>query len=189
MNSKSEFFKYLPVIETERLKMRKLSMRDASDVFEYASVPEVAEHVTWNFHRNIADSIHFLRIITRQYEDGMPSPWGIVYKENMKLIGTIGYHFWSPANYFAEVGYALSKDYWNRGLMTESLNAILDFGFSKMYLNRVEATCKLGNIASEKVMLKCKMSFEGIMRQRLFAKESFHDLKIYAIVKDTFYSK
>lgn len=189
MNAKSEIFHNLPVIETGRLKMRKLSMRDASDVFDYASVPEVAEHVTWNYHRNIADSIHFLRIITQQYEDGTPSPWGITVKENKKLVGTIGFHFWSPANHFAEVGYALSKDYWNRGIMTEALNAVLDFGFTRMQLNRIEAMCKLENAASEKVMLKCRMNFEGVMRERLFAKDSFHDLKLYSIIKDTFYHK
>ena len=166
--------------------MRRLSMRDASDIFEYASVPEVAEHVTWNYHRNISDSIHFLRIITQQYEDGSPSPWGIVLKENSKLIGTIGFHFWSPHNHFAEVGYALSKDYWNRGLMTESLKAVLDFGFNSMHLNRIEATCMPGNTASEKVMLKCGMSFEGILKQRLLAKDIFHDLKMFSILKNNF---
>lgn len=186
MNGKSDLFKHLPVIETQRLKLRRLSMRDASDIFEYASVPEVAEHVTWNYHRNISDSIHFLRIITQQYEDGSPSPWGIVLKENSKIIGTIGFHFWSPPNFFAEVGYALSNDYWNRGLMTESLKAILDFGFNTMHLNRIEATCMTGNAASEKVMLKCGMSFEGILKERLFAKDIFHDLKMFSILKNTF---
>jgi len=186
MNAKSEIFNNLPVIETERLKLRKLTMRDASDVFEYASVPEVAEHVTWNYHRNIADSIHFLRIITQQYEDGTPAPWGIVLKESKKLVGTIGFHLLSPANHFAEIGYALSKEHWNKGYMTEALRAILDFGFTRMPLNRIEATCKINNTASEKVMLKCRMSFEGILKERLFAKDAFHDLKLYAIVKNIF---
>ncbi|HEY3250348.1 MAG TPA: GNAT family protein [Ignavibacteria bacterium] len=179
----SDLFKNLPVIETARLRMRKLSMRDASDIFEYASVPEVAENVTWEHHRNLSDSIHFLRIITQQYEDGVPSPWGIIYKETSRLIGTIGFHVWNKPNFFAEVGYAISKNYWNQGLMTEALNAVLDFGFNRLNLNRVEATCKLHNAASEKVMIKCGMSFEGIMKKKLFAKGEFHDLKLFAITK------
>jgi ribosomal-protein-alanine N-acetyltransferase len=184
--TQSELFKNLPAIETSRLRMRKLSMRDANDVFEYASVREVAEHVSWEFHRNISDSINFLRIITQQYEDCHPSPWGIVLKENSKLIGTIGFHIWSPPNFFAEVGYALSKDYWNKGIMTEALNAIMEFGFTRMNLNRIEAMCKLNNSASEKVMQKCGMKFEGILTQKLYAKEEFHDLKLYAILKSEF---
>lgn len=176
-----DLFKNLPVIETPRLRLRKLSMRDAGDMFEYASVPEVAEHVVWEHHRNISDSMHYLRIVTQQYEDGQPAPWAIVHKELGKMIGTIGYHRWSVNDKHAEVGYALSKTYWNNGYVTEVFKEVIRFGFEKMGLNRVEATCKLLNTASEKVMIKCGLKFEGILRQRLFAKSEFHDLKIFSI--------
>jgi ribosomal-protein-alanine N-acetyltransferase len=182
-NGVFEIFKNLPTIETGRLKLRKLSLRDASDVFEYASLPEVAEHVTWEHHRNISDSIHYLRIVMQQYEDGIPSSWGIVHKNLGKLIGTIGYHALSPQNQFGEVGYALSKDFWNQGYMTEAFKEVIKFGFEYMKLNRVEATCKLSNTASEKVMQKCGLKYEGIFKQRLFAKGMYHDLKLYAILK------
>ncbi len=177
-------FKNLPVLETKRLRLRKLSMRDAGDVFEYASVPEVAEHVTWEYHRNISDSMHYLRFITEQYRDGIPSPWGIVHKELGKLIGTIGYHVWSLANRFGEVGYALSKDFWNKGYTTEAFSEVIRYGFERMKLERIEATCKLPNTASEKVMLKCGMHFEGILKKKLFAKGEFHDLKIYSLLRE-----
>ncbi len=179
----SGIFKNLPVLETERLRLRKLSMRDASDIFEYASLPEVAEHVVWEYHRNISDSMHFLRVVTQQYLDGVPSPWGIVDKDLGKLIGTIGYHIWSYPNGYAEVGYALSKDYWNKGIITEAFKEVIKFGFEHMRLNRVEATCKLPNTASEKVMQKCGLKYEGILHKKLFAKGEYHDLKLYAILK------
>ena len=182
-NGYFEIFKNLPVMETSRLRLRKLSMRDASDVFEYASDPDVAEHVTWEHHRNISDSMHFLRITTQQYSEGIPSSWGIVHKELGKLIGTIGYHMLSPQNSYGEVGYALSKDFWNKGYMSEAFKEVIKFGFEKMKFNRVEATCKLTNTASERVMQKCGLKFEGILKQRLFAKGEFHDLKLYSILK------
>ena len=53
-----------------------------------------------------------------------------------------------------------------------------------MGLNRVEATCKLPNTASERVMVKCGLTYEGIMKQKLFAKGVYHDLKLYGITKD-----
>ncbi len=189
MNTQPDIFRNLPLLETERLRIRKLSLRDANDLFEYASLPEVAEHVSWDHHRNISDSVRFLRMITAQYDDAMPSPWGIVYKENSKLIGTIGFHIWNSVNSFAEVGYALSKDYWNRGIMTEALNTVLDYGFNRLCLNRIEATCMLDNAASERVLLKCGMKYEGIMQKKIFAKEKFHDLKLFAILKTDFINK
>ncbi len=179
-----EIFKSLPVLETGRLRLRKLSMRDAGDVYEYASVPEVAEHVTWEYHRNVSDSMHYLRFITQQYEDGIPSPWGIIHKDLGKLIGTIGYHVWSLPNKCGEVGYALSKDFWNKGYITEAFKEVIKFGFERMRLNRVEATCKLANSASERVMIKCGLEYEGIMRKKLFAKGEFHDLKLYSLLLD-----
>ncbi|HMQ78430.1 MAG TPA: GNAT family protein [Ignavibacteria bacterium] len=178
-----DIFKNLPILETHRLRLRKLSMRDAGDVFAYASVPEVAEHVTWEYHRNISDSMHYLRFITQQYQDGIPSPWGIIHKELGKLIGTIGYHVWSLPNGFGEVGYALSKDFWNKGYTTEAFEEVIRFGFERLRLNRVEATCKLANTASERVMLKCGLSYEGILRKRLFAKSEYHDLKLYSLLR------
>ncbi len=180
----SKLFVSLPVLETERLKLRKLSMRDSGDMFEYASVPEMTDHVSWEHHRSVADSMHFLRIIIQQYEFGNPTPWGIVYKENNKLIGTIGFHYWLKDHMRAEVGFALSKDYWNHGLMTEALTEVLRFGFDSMRLNRIEGRCELMNAASERVMNKCGMKLEGILRQQMFVKGVYKDLKFYSIIRD-----
>lgn len=164
--------------------MRKLSMRDAGDMFEYASVPEMTDHVTWEHHRTLGDSMHFLRIIIQQYEFGNPTPWGIVYKENNKLIGTIGFHYWLKDHMRAELGYALSKDYWNHGLMTEALTEVIRFGFDSMRLNRIEGRCELMNASSERVMDKCGMKLEGTLRQQMFVKGVYKDLKLYSIIRD-----
>ena len=179
-------FKDLPVVETPRLLLRSLTMRDVNDVFEYASMPEVSKHVTWDYHRNIGDSMAFVKSILQQYEQGKPSPWGIVYKSQNILIGTGGFHNLHSEYRKAEVGYAISAKFWNLGLMTEALNAMLHFGFDVLHLNRVEALCKVKNTASEKVMQKCNMKFEGILREHMFVKEEFHDLKIYSILKSEF---
>ena len=179
-------FKDLPVLETDRLKLRPLSMRDVNDVFEYASMPEVSKNVTWDYHRNIADSMAFVKSILYQYDQGLPSPWGIVYKSQHKLIGTGGFHNVNYEYKKAEVGYAISAKFWNMGLMTEALSEMLRFGFNVMQFNRIEALCKLQNTSSEKVMQKCNMKFEGILREHIFVKDEFHDLKIYSVLKSEF---
>lgn len=183
VTNSGSIFRDIPALETDRLILRKLSMRDVNDIFEYASVPEIAQHVMWAHHRNIADSLHFLRAVMQQYQNGTPSPWGIVYKENDKLIGTGGFHIWNLDHRRAEIGYALSKDYWNKGIMTEALKEMIKFGFEHLNLNRIEALCKVENTASEKVMQKCGMKLEGTLREHIFVKEAFHDLKMYSILK------
>jgi ribosomal-protein-alanine N-acetyltransferase len=52
-----------------------------------------------------------------------------------------------------------------------------------MGLNRIQANCMLENTGSERVMQKAGMSFEGIMREGVFAKGRYQDLKTYAILK------
>jgi ribosomal-protein-alanine N-acetyltransferase len=169
------------------LKLRKLSLRDAGDVFEYASDPEVSKTVSWEFHRTIADSLSFLRQITFQYEKGIPSPWAVVLKETHKMIGTVGYHWWSLENAKSEVGYVISRLYWNKGYMTEALREVIRFGFEKMSLERVEARCFVENLSSERVMQKCGMKLEGVLRNSMFVKGEFRNFKIYSILRDEFY--
>jgi len=179
-------FKDLPTLETQRLVLRKLNLRDVNDVFEYASVPEIAIHVMWYHHRSVSDSMHFLRAVMLQYQNGTPSPWGIVYKENNKLIGTGGFHILNNVHKRAEIGYALSQAYWNKGIMTEAMKEMLRFGFEYLQLNRIEAFCKIENTASERVMQKCGMIKEGILRQHIFVKEKYHDMNMYSMLKSDF---
>lgn len=182
-----DIFKNLPILETERIRLRPLSIRDASQVFEYASEPDVAKFVTWEHHRTLSDSMHFLHQITQQYKEGIVSPWGIVYKEENRLIGTGGYHWWHKEHARAEFGFAISSAYWNRGLMTEALAEIIRFGFEIMGLNRIEASCYPENSASEKVMVKCGLTFEGTIRESVFIKGKFRDLKQFSILKSEYF--
>ena len=184
-----DLFKNLPILETERLKLRKLSMHDAGDVFEYAADPDVSKYVLWEHHRTIADSKSYLKHVLFLYEKGIPASWGIILKEENKLIGTGGYQWWSVKDSKAEVGYVISKFYWNKGYMTEALEEILCFGFEQMELVRIEAKCFVGNTASERVMLKCGMKPEGILRSYKYVKGNFGDFKLYSILRNEFKQK
>lgn len=179
-------FGNLPMIETERLILRKMALDDAQDLFEYASDPEVTEFVVWETHKSIEDSMKYLRFKIEQYEKKDVSEWGIEFKENKKFIGTCGFIMWNTFSSRAEIGYALSKKYWNRGLTTEAIRGVIDFGFRKMELNRIEARCMIGNDASERVMVKVGMKYEGFLREQMFVKGVFKDLKIYSILKSEY---
>lgn len=185
MTSKNALLE-LPTIETPRLVLRKMTLDDAQDIFEYASDPEVARYVTWPAHRSIEDALSFLRVVQREYEAGGPSSWGIVHKADRKLIGTIGFVRWEPNNSLAEIGYALSQKYWNMGLMTEVVQEVIRFGFEKMGINRLQAMCMIENTASERVMRKCGMTFEGILREYVRIKGITRDLKVYSILRREF---
>lgn len=82
----------------------------------------------------------------------------------------------------AEVGYSLSRTYWNQGLMTEALKVVLQCGFSDLRLNRIEAQHDVRNPASGKVMEKCGMRKEGILRSRIKNKNEYIDVAVWSVL-------
>lgn len=173
-----------PTLETERLILRPLKMRDAQDMYAYAQDPEVSRHVLWEAHKSLRDTRAFLRSAKRQYRSGFPGSCAIEWKASGRMIGTIGF-MWINRDYrSAEVGYSLSRDYWNQGIMTEALRAVIAYGFNTLALNRIEAQHECDNPASGKVMENAGMRLEGTLRQRLRNKGRYVDVKLYAILRD-----
>mgnify|MGYP002587227644 CR=1 FL=1 len=183
MQNHLNLFSSLPTLRTKRLTLRPVRMSDAADLYEYSKDPEVARHVLWDAHQSVGDSRGYLRYAIRQYRQDLPASWGIELKENHKLIGTIGFMWINCEHRSAEVGYSLSRDCWNQGYATEALRAVLRFGFNTLRLNRIEAQHELDNPASGRVMEKCGMRCEGTLRQRVFNKGRFSDVRLYAILR------
>ena len=176
-------FSNLPHLHTERLLLRPMQMRDAADMFEYSKDPLVAQHVLWDAHQSIHQTRAYLRYVLRQYKLGAPSSMCIVEKASGKVIGTIGFMWVQPENRSCEVGYSLSRAHWNKGYMTEALEALLEFGFQDLRMNRIEAQHEVDNPASGRVMTKVGMRPEGILRSRLFNKGRYVDVALYAILR------
>ena len=180
---KAEMLIYMPDLRTPRLRLRKLTMRDAPDIYRYSRDPEVARHVLWDAHRSIGESRAYLRYMLRRYRTHECGSWGIELLETGRVIGTIGFMWVQEDNAAAEVGYSLAREYWGRGLMTEALRAVIQYGFDHMQLNRIEAQHETTNPASGAVMRKCHMQHEGTLRSRLFNKGRYVDVELYAILR------
>ena len=134
--------------------------------------------------KDIGEAKDYCRYMTRRYRADEPSSWGIVDKKTGRLVGTIGYMNYDMDNASVEIGYSLAKWMWNGGYMTEALRRVIDYTFDAMDINRIEAQHELDNPASGRVMEKCGMRREGVLRQRLYNKGKFVDVALYAILKD-----
>jgi RimJ/RimL family protein N-acetyltransferase len=183
-----EILKDLPILETERLILRKMTPDDAEAVFAYASDPEVTRYTAWDTHHTIEDSRAFLELVLGKYRSGGEPDWGVVYKDDHRFVGTCGFASWEAGHARAELGYVISRGYWGRGLMPEAVRTIIAFGFEKMNLNRVEARCIAENVASARVMEKAGMTYEGTLRRREFIKGAYRDMKLYAILRSEYRS-
>lgn len=186
----TEFYRHLPVLETERLVLRPLEAKDLDDLFEYTQDEETARYVTWNANQTINQAEQFLTYVLSNYEQGKQAPWAIEWKETGKMIGTIDFiHLLLDENKQAELGYALSRQFWGKGIVTEAVECVMTFGFEELKLERIQARCMEGNIGSARVMEKVGMTYEGTLRRLIFIKGTFHDVKMYSLLRDEYVAK
>ena len=176
----------LPVLETARLRLRRFSIDDAVDMYEYASDQLVTKHVFWSPHASLNATMEFLNRHVQLVQNSEVCSWAVEHKADRKMIGTCGFVWWRPEHGKAEIAYAISRKYWNQGLTSEAVAAGIDWGFETLKLNRIEARCMPENVASERVMQKCGMRCEGTMRQTMLVKGKYIDLKMYAILKEQY---
>lgn len=178
-------------LETERLVLRKFKLEDAKEMFNnWASDEEVTKHLTWEAHKNIKITKLVLSEWVESYSNLDFYQWGIVIKDTNELIGSIGVVGHKENRLICEIGYCIGKPYWGKGYVAEAFKRIIDFLFNEVNCNRIEAVHDIDNPNSGKVMQKCNLTFEGILRQRGLNKNSeLIDLSMYSLLKKDYNEK
>ena len=162
--------------------LRALTFADAPDYFAFASDEHVVRYLRWGPHASLAQTEAYLREVLEEYRDGSDGPWGIVEKRGGNLIGSIHLFDIASADRKAQVGVVLAKAYWNLGLATEALVAVLGCAFDTLSLHRVEGCPIADNIAAQRAMIKAGMRREGLLREYAYQKGAFQDIELYAIL-------
>ena len=159
-------------LETERLILREWTLDDLDDFYEYAKNPDVGPRAGWLPHENKDKSLEILN----KFIAGKKT-FAIVYKENNKVIGSLGIERYGAEDKLSEffnyqgreIGYVLSKDYWGRGLMPEAVKAVIDYCFDTLNLDFLLCGYFDFNNQSRRVQEKCgfkpyrKLNFETKM--------------------------
>jgi ribosomal-protein-alanine N-acetyltransferase len=178
----------IPVLETERLRLRPFTLDDEAAVFALASDPEVARFVRFDAHRTPAETRAFLELVLQHSGRGESFAWAIVRGEDDRLIGSCGFVSRNSQRQAAEIGYWLGRPYWGNGYAAEAARALVRFGFEQMELQRVEAKCFLENRAGQRVIEKIGMTYEGIDRSETI-KGDCPELKLYGVSKQEWASR
>lgn len=170
-------------LETKRLIIREFDEGDFISIHSYASKPEVTKYVPFG-PNNEADTRLFLKKVLH---DQIQNPryeyeFAVILKQGNCLIGSSGIHVTNIGNKEGSIGYCYDKQYWGNGYASEAAKAILDFGFNKLNLHRIFATCHPDNIGSARVMEKIGMKKEGRLREHRFQKGNWRDSFIYSIL-------
>ncbi|WP_190480669.1 GNAT family N-acetyltransferase [Anabaena azotica] len=174
-----------PPLETQRLYLRALEKNDFEFFYHHFCAPQINQYL---LDEDAIKSLQHAQEIINSYVDGQLTDktymrWVLVTKVDGQLIGTCGFHKWSHHHHRAEIGYDLNPRVWRQGYMLEALSIMLEFGFERMQLNRVEALVHPKNIASLRLLEKLNFHKEGLLRDYFYHNHQFHNHWLLSLLK------
>ena len=169
-------------LSTPRLLLRTFTQEDAADMFHnWASDPEVTKYLTWPTHPSIEVSNYVCNDWVSHYSEPDYYQWAIVY--DGQTIGSIAVVEHDDRVGKAHIGYCIGRSWWHMGIMSEALQAVMDFLFDEVGYLRIEARHDPRNPHSGSVMRKCGMKYEGTLRQSDWNNQGICDASWYSLLK------
>jgi RimJ/RimL family protein N-acetyltransferase len=172
-------------ISTERIKLRLIELSDLNSIHKLHSLPETDEFNALGIPQNIEETKNVIEpwIAENELDKIKNYTFAIENRMDREFIGLFGLKLGNEKYKRGEVWYKIHSDYWKKGYATESLKAVINFGFDNLKLHRIEAGCAVENIGSFKVLEKAGMIREGRLRQVLPLKSGWSDNFEYSILE------
>lgn len=172
------------------INLQLLQPQDSSELFRL--VDKNRKHLRkWlPWVDNITSSLQYHSIIPswlKQYADNNGFQAGIRFRG--KLVGVIGLHSIDWHNKQTTIGYFLAEGYEGNGIMTKSVQALLNYIFFNLYLHRVEIRCGILNKKSRAIPERLGFKQEGLIREAEFLYDHYHDLIVYGMLSQEWFHK
>ena len=149
------------VLETERLTLRKPTLADVRAIARLANDRRIAENTARIPHPyKLADAEQFIAGANKEGEAAY-----LITLRNETIIGACGLMF--REDDAPEIGYWLGVPYWNKGYATEALHALIDYAFTDLTHDALQAGARVTNPASRRVLEKCGFQWTGVGLYRI----------------------
>jgi ribosomal-protein-serine acetyltransferase len=146
------------------------------------------EWLPWVDHmRSVEDFRKYINSSKQRY--AAHTEIGYVIMANNIMVGRIGLYNIDVFNKCASIGYWLSKELEGKGIITRSCKVVIDEGFKRLKLNRIEIRAAVENYKSQAIPQRLGFKQEGIIRQAEFVNNQFVDLYVYSMLKEEWESK
>ena len=172
-------------LETDRLILRRFVNEDAAAMYKnWASDDAVTKFLMWPTHSSEEISQGVTKDWVNSYSNEKYYQWAIVLKENGdEPIGSISVVDMKENISAVHIGYCIGRTWWNKGITSEALKAVMAFLFDVVDVNRIEARHDPRNPNSGKVMQKCGMKYEGTLHSADWNNQGICDACYYALLK------
>jgi RimJ/RimL family protein N-acetyltransferase len=155
----------VPVLETERLRLRAPRRGDAKAMALLANDLRIAENTARIPHPyGIGDAEQFIAAVNKRGGETC-----FVITLDGALIGACGI---DPREDGPEIGYWLGVPYWGRGFATEAVRAVIDHAFGDLKFEALQSGARVSNPASRRVLEKCGFQWTGVRLTRIRAINS-----------------
>lgn len=176
-----------PKLIGKRILMRMYEKEDSADFFKNIKDKEISRwstNIPYPYSKKRAEK--FIKITHKRFKEKTHVNVGIVLKKENRVIGSMGLNKIDWKNRKSEIGYWLGKKYWGKGIATEALLLFLEYAFEKIKLHRVSAHVLEVNKQSARVLEKCGFRLEGTEKESKLVRNTWHNVKIYAILQEEF---
>jgi ribosomal-protein-alanine N-acetyltransferase len=170
-------------LTTQRCRLRQITLEDTNDILEINSDPEVMRYLDRESLRSPKEAEFIINMINEDIKRNAGIWWGITLHNDNKVIGMIGFWRMIAIHHRAEIGFMLLPAYWNTGLMSEAIQAVVDHGFNQINLHSIEANVNPKNLAAQKLLQKNGFVQEGYFRENYYFDGKFIDSVTFSLIK------
>lgn len=174
----------IPRLPGERVSLRPYHDDDADALFALYGDPVVTR---WWSHEPWSDRQQAIAYLERMRRDRKSSefyPWAIASNTDDALIGTAALYEIDGTHRRGMIGYSLSPSMQGHGYAREALRLLLNFAWTSLDLQRIEADTDPENIASRRLLERLGFTLEGSMRKRWFVHGKWHDALWYGLLRE-----
>ena len=172
-----------PILKSERLDLTRPEKSEAPDFFEMRSDLRVMKYIPRPIAKTVEDAEALIQSMIETAEKKEGVSWSVRIRGNSKVIGHIGFYRTQHQNYRSEIGYMLHPDFWGKGIISEAVRTVLDYGFREMKLHSVEAVIDPVNVKSGAVLERNHFIKEAHFRENFYWNNVFSDTAIYSLLK------
>ena len=175
-------------LQTRRLILRQPRMKDAKDLIDNINNLNVSKYLlVVPYPYTVKDARWWINHCKEKERERPRTSYGfnIELKSERRIIGGIGISKIDARQGTADIGYWIGEDYWRKGIVTEAATRLIDFGFKKLKLRRIQAAIFVENEASQGLARSLGFQYEGRLRKACKAKSTgkIHDEFIYALLR------
>lgn len=177
-------FSFLPFqnLESERLLLRQITPDDVNEIFALRSNPETMKYIPRPLSTTKDDAMGHIKMIQDKIVSNEGINWAITEKGNPKMIGIIGHYRIRWEHFRSEIGYMLLPEHQGKGIITEAIQLLVDYGFNEMNMHSLEAIIDPKNTASARVLEKNNFVKEAHFKENEFYDGKFLDAVVYSLL-------